>query len=252
MGNGDNMIHAGHRQRMRDKYSHNSQSVFQSYELLEMLLYHVIPFKDTNPIAKKLLIRFGSLEGIFSAKREELMQVSGVGPACVELLKSMELLTDVANLEPKRSVVLDDYNKAGEFIVDYYRDKDDSVNIIMLSLDNSMMLIDVNEISHLDLGSGGVRSRPFIDTGMANGASFVMISHRHKFGPIIHTGGDLATIKLLERDLGDVGIKVIEQYIVVGEQYSSFNQIAAGRLASSDTAAQRFLESKKRSLENEK
>ena len=42
------MIHKGHRQRMREKlFSHGSR-VLQSYELLEMLLYYVIPYKNTN------------------------------------------------------------------------------------------------------------------------------------------------------------------------------------------------------------
>ena len=55
----DSRIHEGHRQRMRSKLLTHGQRIFDTYELLEMLLYHVIPYKDTNPISKRLLAAFG-------------------------------------------------------------------------------------------------------------------------------------------------------------------------------------------------
>ena len=44
-------IHEGHRSRMLSKLSLYGQRIFDTYELLEMLLYRVIPYKDTNPNA---------------------------------------------------------------------------------------------------------------------------------------------------------------------------------------------------------
>ena len=49
----NSLIHLGHRQRMKDKLSNHGARIFDTYELLEMLLYNVIPYKDTNPIAKR-------------------------------------------------------------------------------------------------------------------------------------------------------------------------------------------------------
>ena len=45
-------IHKGHRQRMREKLVRAGDVAFNTYELLEMLLYYVIPYKDTNPISQ--------------------------------------------------------------------------------------------------------------------------------------------------------------------------------------------------------
>ena len=52
----DDKIHQGHRSRMRDKLTLHGQFIFDTYELLEMLLYQTIPYRDTNPIAKKVKI----------------------------------------------------------------------------------------------------------------------------------------------------------------------------------------------------
>ena len=51
----DKQIHLGHRGRMYEKLATFGCEVFNTYELLEMLLYSVVPYKDTNPIAKRLL-----------------------------------------------------------------------------------------------------------------------------------------------------------------------------------------------------
>ena len=58
----------GHRQRLREKFLDDS-SRLADYELLEALLGVVIPRRDTKPIAKELLQRFGNLKGVFAARR---------------------------------------------------------------------------------------------------------------------------------------------------------------------------------------
>ena len=63
----DEKLHVGHRARMRRKFLSYGSRIFDTYELLEMLLYHAIPYKDTNPVAKRLLMEFGSLEGVLTA-----------------------------------------------------------------------------------------------------------------------------------------------------------------------------------------
>lgn len=52
---------------------------FQSHELLEMMLYSSFKQCDTNPIAHRLIDRFGTLSGVFSASENELCEVEGVG-----------------------------------------------------------------------------------------------------------------------------------------------------------------------------
>ena len=72
---------------MRAKFASYGAQIFDTYEILEMLLYSVIPYKDTNPVAKRLLYAFGSLEGVFSASKDELVGVQGIGDRAAELIE---------------------------------------------------------------------------------------------------------------------------------------------------------------------
>lgn len=59
---------------------------FQSHELLEMMLYSSFKQCDTNPIAHRLIDRFGSLSGVFSASENELCEVEGVGRSTAQMI----------------------------------------------------------------------------------------------------------------------------------------------------------------------
>ena len=114
--NEDSLIHKGHRQRMRDKLLSYGSRIFNSYELLEMLLYYVIPYKNTNPISKRLLQRFGSIDGVFSASVDELCEVEGVGAAVADFIKKVAALTEEDYSKGDENV-FDDYSKVGLFFV---------------------------------------------------------------------------------------------------------------------------------------
>jgi DNA repair protein RadC len=57
----------GHRERLRTRFLEAGPQSLPDYELLELLLFHSIDVKDTKPLAKALLARFGSLGGVISS-----------------------------------------------------------------------------------------------------------------------------------------------------------------------------------------
>jgi len=79
-------LHENHRQRLRRRYETAGLETFEDHVILELLLFEALPRVDTNPIAHRLLDRFGSLDGVFSASEEELCQVKGVGPAAASVI----------------------------------------------------------------------------------------------------------------------------------------------------------------------
>ena len=75
--------HLGHRDRLRDRFLNRGGNALHDYEVLELLLFQAIPRRDTKPIAKALIGRFGSYAGVLRAEPAELRKVDGVGKAAV-------------------------------------------------------------------------------------------------------------------------------------------------------------------------
>ena len=69
----------GHRDRLRERFASRRPTRLADYELLELLLFRLIPRADTKPIAKALLARFGTLAEVLGAPAALLQEVKGVG-----------------------------------------------------------------------------------------------------------------------------------------------------------------------------
>ena len=220
MALGTNEIHKGHRQRMRSKLIRNSDRVFDTYELLEMLLYHVIPYKDTNPISKNLLNAFGSLDGVLHASKDELLGVEGVGERVAELILSVSEFASLMHGDDsgEGTVVLDNYKSAGVFAVEFMRDKKGPC-VAFFMLDNSMKLISADIVCEKKYESGGVRAGMFIDMAISNKASVVMTAELKPHGPLFPTVGDMETTKHIADALSAVGILHIEHYVTSGSSF---------------------------------
>lgn len=99
-------IHNGHRQRMLDKFFKAPDSL-ADYELIEILLYPVLPRINTNEIAHRLLQTFGNVKRLFEASPEELMSVNGIGKSAAAqiVLFSKLLASSKLNSAPTREKV---------------------------------------------------------------------------------------------------------------------------------------------------
>ncbi len=71
-------LHQGHRQRLKTRFVSDPQRL-EDYELLELLLGYALMRKDTKPLAKQLLLHFGTLGQVLNARQEELEQFAGFG-----------------------------------------------------------------------------------------------------------------------------------------------------------------------------
>ncbi|MCU0945976.1 MAG: DNA repair protein RadC, partial [Rubritepida sp.] len=80
----------GHRARMRQKLLESGPDALLDHELLEMVLFTAIPRRDTKPIARALLARFGSFPDALAAPQAELSAIEGLGEAGIAALRVVQ------------------------------------------------------------------------------------------------------------------------------------------------------------------
>ena len=71
---GEGTLHAGHRERLRSRFLENGLDTMENHVALELLLFYSIPRGDTNPVAHRLIEKFGSLSAALDAPYEELLE----------------------------------------------------------------------------------------------------------------------------------------------------------------------------------
>ncbi len=69
--------HAGHRKRLLVRLRAGETLLEQ--EQLEVILFPLLPRRNTNDLAHRLLAKFGTLQGVFSATEQQLREVEGIG-----------------------------------------------------------------------------------------------------------------------------------------------------------------------------
>ena len=227
MKQNDTSLYKGHRERMREKLARSGARFFETYELLEMLLYHAIPRKNTHPTAKLLLNRFSSLDGVFSAGCDELIKTDGVGRGCAEFIHSVGAFINLQGSAFKETKKLNfsTYENAGDFFQSHFRGKKENETVILL-LDAELNYIDLSKVYSLDMSSGAVQAKPFIDAAIEANASCCMIAHNHPYGSPFPTDADWETAKMLKACLSEAGIVLLECFVVTDECYKRFDSNA--------------------------
>ena len=214
----DSQIHLGHRKRMRAKFASYGAQIFDTYEILEMLLYSVIPYKDTNPVAKRLLYAFGSLEGVFSASKDELVGVQGIGDRAAELIETVAQTPDRMLIDfESGEKAFDEISDIKQILIDHFNGVSE-YKVCILYLDNSFRPIQLLDLFSDDFGASSVQEKKFIDSAIKCRASAAVIAHNHPHGPSIPSPADRATNRMIEHSLTGIGVTLIEHFVICADR----------------------------------
>lgn len=101
-----------HRARLRERFATGGPGALADYELLELLLFRVIPRQDTKPLAKALIERFGDLAGVLGAEAGRIGEVKGAGRAVAQDFKVIQALYErAAKSELKRRPIVGSWSQ---------------------------------------------------------------------------------------------------------------------------------------------
>jgi DNA repair protein RadC len=99
----------GHRARMRDRLLDRGAAALADYEILEMLLFLGIRYRDTKPLAKTTINRFGSLAAVLCVPKAKLCDTPGLTAGCAEAVALVRHAARcLAAAEPREAPVIRD------------------------------------------------------------------------------------------------------------------------------------------------
>jgi DNA repair protein RadC len=200
--------HSGHRDRLRERAAKGGLGALPDYELLELLLFRSIPYKDVKPLAKDLLARFGGLEGIGAASHEAvedqvartLAYVPGKATRAVAL--DLQLIFDVTRRiarEPtaKRPVISSWSALLAYVRVALQHEPREQFRVLYLDKKNQLILDEVQNRGTVD--HAPVYPREVVRRALELSAKSMIIVHNHPSGDPTPSEADIRGPRELTR-----------------------------------------------------
>lgn len=213
--------HDGHRQRMRRQLKTSGMDSLSDVQVLEVLLYYAISRADTNPIAHRLLDRFGSLSGVLEASPDELVKVDGMGDAAAQLIAlipQLERRHFIDRNGPAR--ILNSTSKCGQYLVPFFHGEQEEV-VYLLCLDGKCKAIACVPVHRGSITAASISVRKIVQTALNHNAASVVLAHNHPSGYALPSQEDLDTTRTLQAALQAVGIILADHIIVADDDFVS-------------------------------
>lgn len=215
----------GHRERLRKKYIQGGYLAFHEYEILELLLTYSIPRRDTKPIAKDLIEKFGNLDEVVSAPIKELAEVTGIKEGSAVFLK---LLGDMAkNLykgEIKRGGI---QLKDKDTLLKYLRSDigfSSREEFKVIFLNNYNILVGSETLFTGTIDKSAVYPREIVEKIIQYKAKGVIFAHNHPSGNLRPSKQDIQITEHMQEFLEMIDVKLLEHIIITKDGYFSFLQ----------------------------
>ena len=148
MSEAEKPSYLGHRQRIKEKYEKSGIDGWLDYEVLELVLSYAVPRKDTKPIAKELLSRFKTINGVLDSDRKELQSIKEISGHTALFLK---LLKDVAILYAENGIHNRNLLSSPQVVHDYLKASlkgavDEEFKMLFLDSRNQLIAVETFKV----------------------------------------------------------------------------------------------------------
>lgn len=209
-------------ERPREKLLAQGPKTLSDAELLAIFLRVGVTGKSAVDLARDLLNHFGSLNRIFSAPLAEISQINGIGSSKYAQLQAIFEMSCRALNEQMQTK---DVFSSPQEVQKYLCLKLGSLNrevFMVLFLDAQNRIITSEEMFSGTLTQTSVYPREIVKRALHHNAASVIFAHNHPSGTVEPSSADELLTTELKKALALVDVKVLDHFIVAGNDTLSF------------------------------
>ncbi|MDB5841941.1 MAG: hypothetical protein JWQ23_3893 [Herminiimonas sp.] len=209
-------------QRPRERLIKHGPHALSDAELLAVFLRIGVRGKSAVDLGREMVGHFGSLSRMFSASLADFALVHGLGPAKFAQLQAvLELARRAIGEELQAGVALSSPQAVKQYLRLLLAAKPyESFAVLFLDVKNR--LIATEHLFRGTLTHTSVHPREVVKAGLAHNAGAVILAHNHPSGIADPSAADHTVTQTLKQALALVDIRVLDHFIVAGEQVHSF------------------------------
>ena len=210
-------MHEGHRERMKRRFRETGLKGFDDVNVLELMLFYVIPRQDTNPIAHALLNRFGTLQDVIDAPYEELVKVKGVGESAATFLKLIPAVCKrYTRAKQQRRASYTSLKDMAEFVIPLFSFEMEET-LFLICLDAGNRITYCEPVFNGNPDSIMIEPRQIVQIALDRRAARVVLAHNHPSGIAVPSPSDVSMTLTLKDALNLFNIELLDHFIVAEE-----------------------------------
>jgi len=216
----------GHRDRLREKYASFGEAALDDFDILELLLFRLIPQRDTKLLVTALLERFGTIAGVFGAPLALLQEVKGVSKAIALELKLVGVAGQrgLKNEMRSRKVL-----SSSSTVIDYCRaamayESREQLRVLFLNKRNMLIADEVQ--GHGTVDHTPVYPREVMRRALELSATGVILVHNHPSGDPTPSNADIDMTKRIIDASKPLGIAVYDHIIIGRDGHVSLKRLS--------------------------
>jgi DNA repair protein RadC len=214
----------GHRERLRERLLETGAAALPDYELLEFLLFAGIPRKDTKPLAKDLIARFGSFAAVLAADREALSNAGLKDGATAALLGVREASSRFLRGEIADRPVISNW----QALIDYCTAKigfaaTEEFHLLFLDRKNALIRDECQQQGTVD--HTPVYPREVVKRALELNATAIIMVHNHPSGDVTPSRADIEMTKQVRDAAKSIGIALHDHLVIGRGKHSSFRSL---------------------------
>lgn len=209
-------------ERPREKLMQKGVEALSDAELLAIFLRVGVTGKSAVDLARDLLAAFGSLNGIFSASASQIEAVHGMGLSkYCQLQAIFEMSRRALAEEMKQKDVLSSPKKVRDYLSLKLGNEPREI-FMVLFLDTQNRVQAAESLFEGTLTQASVYPREIVKRALHHNAASVIFAHNHPSGIVEPSRADEALTKSLKSALDLVDVRVLDHFIVAGNDTMSF------------------------------
>lgn len=242
-------MHEGHRERVKKRCMKEGLASFEDHQILELLLFYAIPRADTNPIAHKLLKKFGSLKNVLEGDIYELERVEGIGRnTAIFFSLFLQVFKKYKEEKLGKRIILKNAHDAAYYASVLLGEEKMEV-MLVICLDKQFRVRHTEPLSKGTVDELTVYPRQVAEMAMRHASSAILLAHNHPGGDPRPSNTDIQTTAAIASALSALGIVLVDHIIVCDNTATSM--ASAGLISTAGGRQGKYIEETREVLNND-
>ncbi len=204
------------------KFLYGNPYSYQDEQILQMLLRFATD--DSQELARKLLLQFGSIGDLMDASADDLFCIEGMNSECALLMRLVpELHRRYFLSRSKPEARMTQPSDFGRFLLPYFYGVRNEV-VYLMTLDAACKVINCRMMGEGSVNSASVPVRRLVQEAISTNATAVVIAHNHPSGIALPSQEDIELTNRLKDALSIIEISLLDHLIIADDDFVSMRE----------------------------